>query len=94
MSLNNEKCVSLNNEKSCMIQPTFINLHPNEYSQKKLHYYPIAVNLDSCAGCCNSLDDLCQGLFYILGACVHFFSTHLLKKRHFVCLHPGNRCHF
>ena len=26
-------CVSLNNQK-CMIQPTVINLHPNEYSQE------------------------------------------------------------
>ena len=29
----------------CMIQPTLINLHPNEYSQK-FHYYPFAVKLD------------------------------------------------
>ena len=29
----------------CMIQPTLINLHPNEYSQKS-HYYPFAVKLD------------------------------------------------
>ena len=28
---NNTKCVSLNNQK-CMIQPTLINLQPNEYS--------------------------------------------------------------
>ena len=27
-----KKCVSLSNQK-CAIQPTFINLHPNEYSQ-------------------------------------------------------------
>ena len=26
---NHTKCVSLNNEK-CMIQPTLVNLHPNE----------------------------------------------------------------
>ena len=26
---NQTKCVSLSNQK-CMIQPTFINLHPNE----------------------------------------------------------------
>ena len=30
------KCVSLSNQK-CMIQPTLINLHPNEYSQE-FHY--------------------------------------------------------
>ena len=35
------KCVSLSNKK-CEIQPTFINSHPNEYSQE-LHYYPFAV---------------------------------------------------
>ena len=29
---NHTKCISLNNEQ-CMTQPTFINLHPNEYSQ-------------------------------------------------------------
>ena len=38
------KCVSLSNQK-CMIQPTLINLHPNEYSQE-FHYYPFAVKLD------------------------------------------------
>ena len=41
---NNTKCVSLSNQK-CMIQPTLINLHPNECSQE-LHYYPFAVKLD------------------------------------------------
>ena len=34
---NRTKCVSLSNRK-CMIQPTFINLHPNEHSQE-FHYY-------------------------------------------------------
>ena len=29
---NHTKCVSLSNQK-CMIQPTLINLHRNEYSQ-------------------------------------------------------------
>ena len=29
---NHKKCVSLSNQK-CMIQPTLINSHPNEYSQ-------------------------------------------------------------
>ena len=33
---NHTKCVSLTNQK-CMIQPTLINLYPNEYSQE-LHY--------------------------------------------------------
>ena len=40
-----------------MIQPTLINLHPNEYSQE-LHYYPFAVKLDRCVGSCNTLNDL------------------------------------
>ena len=30
---NYTKCVSLSNQK-CMTQPTLINIHPNEYSQK------------------------------------------------------------
>ena len=40
-----------------MTQPTLINLHPNEYSQK-FHYYPFAVNLDRCVGSFNTLNDL------------------------------------
>ena len=40
-----------------MIQPTLINLHPNEYSQE-FHYYPFAVKLDRCVGSCNTLIDL------------------------------------
>ena len=40
-----------------MFQPTLINLNPNEYSQE-LWYYPSVVNLDKCAGSCNTLDDL------------------------------------
>ena len=40
-----------------MIQPTFINLHPNEYSQE-FHYYPFVLNLDRCDGSCNTLNDL------------------------------------
>ena len=39
---NSTNYVSLSNQK-CMTQPTLINLHSNEYSQK-LHYYPFAVN--------------------------------------------------
>ena len=41
---NHIKCISLHNQK-CNIQPTLINLHPNEYSQQ-LHFYPLAVKLD------------------------------------------------
>ena len=40
-----------------MIQPTLINLHPNDYSQG-LRYYPFAVNLDRCAGSCNAINNL------------------------------------
>ena len=40
-----------------MIQPNLINLHPNEYGQG-LRYYPFAVNLDTCMGSCNTLNEL------------------------------------
>ena len=40
-----------------IIQPTLINLHPNEYSQE-IHYYPFAVKGDRCVGSCNTLNDL------------------------------------
>ena len=36
-AFNHAKCVSMSN-RNCMIQPTLINLHHNEYSHK-LHYY-------------------------------------------------------
>ena len=35
------KCVSLSNQKS-KVQPTLINLHPNQYSQE-LHYLSLLV---------------------------------------------------
>ena len=47
--------MSLSNQK-CEIQPTLINLHPNEYSQE-LRYSPFAVKLDKCVGSCNTLND-------------------------------------
>ena len=50
---NHSRCVSLSNQ-TCMIQPTLINLHPNEYSQE-FHYYPFSVQLDRCVGNCNTL---------------------------------------
>ena len=53
---NRTKYVSLSNKK-CMIQPTFINLHPNEYSQE-FHYYLFSVKLDRCVGSCNTINDL------------------------------------
>ena len=40
-----------------MIQPTFINLNANEYSQK-FHYYQFSVKLDTCVGSYNTLNDL------------------------------------
>ena len=52
---NYTKCVSFSNQK-CMIQPSLINLHPNEYNQ--FHYYPSSVKLDRCVGSCNTLNDL------------------------------------
>ena len=55
-SYSRTKFVSLSNQK-CEIQPTFINLHPNEYSQE-FHYYPFTVKLDKCVGSCNTLNDL------------------------------------
>ena len=43
--------------QQCMAQPTFINLHPNEYIQG-LFYYPFAVNLDRFLGSSSTLNDL------------------------------------
>ena len=53
---NHTKYVSLSYQK-CEIQPTFINIHPTEYSQE-FHYYPFTVKLDKCVGSCNTLNDL------------------------------------
>ena len=50
---NHTKCVWSSNQK-CMIQPTLINLHPNEYSQE-FHYYPFSVKLDKWTGSCNTI---------------------------------------
>ena len=52
---NHRKSVSLSNQKS-EIQPTFINLHPNEKSQE--FHYPFTIKLDKCVGRCNTLNDL------------------------------------
>ena len=38
------KYILLSNQK-CEIQPTLINLYPNEYSQE-LNYYPFTVKLE------------------------------------------------
>ena len=40
-----------------MTQPTFINLHPNEYS-RGLRYYLFAFILDKCMGSCRTLNYL------------------------------------
>ena len=53
---NHAKCVSLGIQK-CEIQPTLINLHPNEFSQE-FHDDLFAVNLDRCVGSCNTTNDL------------------------------------
>ena len=60
---NHAKCVSLSNQK-CMIQPTLINLHPNEYSQE-FHCYPVAVKLDKCVVSCNALNDLSNKVCFL-----------------------------
>ena len=49
---NHRKYAFLTNQK-CVIQPTIINLHPNEYTQG-LHQYPFEVKLDRCVGSCNT----------------------------------------
>ena len=51
---NHTNYVSLSNQK-CMIQPTLINLHPNEYNQE-FYYYPFSVKLDRCAGSSNTIN--------------------------------------
>ena len=53
---NQRKCVSLSNWK-CKIEPSFINLYPNEYSLE-FQYYPFSVKLNRCVGSCNTLNDL------------------------------------
>ena len=50
------KYVSLSNQK-CDIEPTLINLNPNEYSHE-LHYHSFAVELDKCVGSCGTSNDL------------------------------------
>ena len=59
-SSNHAKSISLSYQK-CEITPTLINLHPNEYSLE-LRYYPFAVKLESCAGRCNTFNDLSNKL--------------------------------
>ena len=53
---NHTKYVSLKNQKY-EIQPTLINLHPNEHSQE-FQYYAFSIKLDGCVGSCNTFNDL------------------------------------
>ena len=55
---NPTECISLSNQK-CMNKATFINLHPNEYSEE-LHYYPFTVKLGRRVRSCNTINDLCN----------------------------------
>ena len=55
--------ISVNNQKY-QIQLILINLHPNEYSQQ-LHYYPLAVKLEKCAGSCNTFNDLSSRVYIL-----------------------------
>ena len=50
-----------------MIEPTFINLHPSEYSQE-FHYDPFTVKLDKCVkvGVPNKTEDLNLSKFNII----------------------------
>ena len=64
MLLTIKRCVSLSNQK-CETQPTFINLHPNEWSQE-FHYYPFEVKLDRSVGTCNTLNDLSNKVCVLL----------------------------
>ena len=49
-------CVSLRYQK-CEIEPTFMNLHPNQYS-REFHYCSFTFKLDKFIGSCNTLDYL------------------------------------
>ena len=53
---NHTKWVFLSNQK-WVIQPTLINLHPNQYSQE-FQYYQFSVKLDRCIESCNTLNYL------------------------------------
>ena len=53
---NHTICASLSNQ-NCMIQPTLISLHPDEYSQE-FSYYSFSIKLDTCVGNCNTLNNL------------------------------------
>ena len=69
--------VLLSNQK-CMIQPTLINLHPNEHNQE-FHYYPFAVKLDRCVGSYNILDSKSNRRFISKHA-QHEYRNNLIKN--------------
>ena len=46
-----------------MTQATFINLHPNEYSQE-FNHYPFAVKLNRSVGSCNTLNHLSNKVYF------------------------------
>ena len=47
----------------CGIQPSFINLHPNKYSQG-FHHYPLTtIKLDKCVRNCNTVNDLSNKVY-------------------------------
>ena len=69
---NHTNCVSLSNQE-CEIQPTFIDLHPNEHSQV-FHYYSFTVKLDKCVGSCNTLNDVSNKV------CVPIKTEYLILK--------------
>ena len=51
----------LTNQK-CEIQPTLIDLHPNQHSQE-FQYYPFSIKLDRCDESCNTINDLSNKLY-------------------------------
>ena len=58
---NHTKCLSLRNQK-CKIQPTLINLRPNEYS-RELNYISFVVTSDTRVWSCNTLKELSKYVF-------------------------------
>ena len=46
----------------CEIQPTLINLNPNEYSQK-FNYFLFVTKLDRYAGSCNTINNLSNKVY-------------------------------
>ena len=60
-SIVNAKRVSLNIQK-CIIQPTLVNIRPNEYSEQ-FYYYPYTVKLDRCVGNGNTFNDLSNKVY-------------------------------